>query len=312
MSIILSIAKSPIGNAMWAAGPEGLFAVRQDTSAGNSSTEDSVNKSTAGKSTATNGDSNLTQIAQPQQELYCCGASDDRVLVGGLPHGVAFSLDNGENWQAAWMDGVDSPVICMATDPRVEETGVVLAGASGGGLLRSKDRGASWWVCNFGLLDYTLLTIAWAPVAPDGMWPTREVVFAGTEEGVYRSPNAGLGWRRCDGAEGVFQVIAIGDDFHQTGVVLAGTEESGLWRSDDGGYTFSRVEGAPERIDALVSTKTGWLLSDESGLWSSTDALKWQQIPNTKSTLIFCPTDDGIWGGGEFGLEQLPEQVDAS
>lgn len=288
MSIVLSIAKSKQNDALWAAGPEGLFAVEQTNGSGKESPT-------------------LNQIPQPQQELYCCGASDDRVLVGGLPHGIAFSLDQGENWQAAWIDGVDTPVLCMAADPRIEQTGVMLAGAAGGGILRSKDRGASWWVCNYGLQDYMVLAMAWAPAAPKDAWPKREIVFVGTEEGVYRSPNGGLGWRRAEGTDGVFQVIAVGDDFHQSGVVLAGTEENGLWRSDDGGYTFSKVEDAPSRIDALVANKNGWLLSDENGLWSSADGLSWEAVSNSQSTLIFCPTDEGIWGGGEFGIELISD-----
>ncbi|MEM7130448.1 MAG: hypothetical protein AAF702_29250 [Chloroflexota bacterium] len=283
MPIILSVAKSEQASALWAAGPEGLY---------------SVNPSG-------NGDK-LTQVAQPQQELYCCGAADDRVLVGGMPHGVAFSLDNGGNWQASWMDGVSAPVLCIAADPRVEETGVLLAGAAGGGILRSRDRGAAWWVCNYGLLDYMVLTIAWAPVAPAHIWPRREIVFAGTEEGIYRSPNSGLGWRRCEGADGVFQVLAVAPDFHESGLVLAGTEENGLWRSEDGGYTFEAVPNVPNRIDALTATSDGWLLSDESGLWTSSDATTWTKVPDTQSTLILYSASDAVWGGGEFGLDVVP------
>lgn len=282
MSIILSIAESKHTASLWAAGPEGLY---------------SVNPSG-------NGDK-LNQVPQPQQELYCCGAADDRVLVGGLPHGVAFSLDHGENWQASWMDGVDTPVLCIAADPRVEESGVLLAGAAGGGILRSRDRGSSWWVCNYGLQDYTVLTIAWAPLAPADMWPRREIVFAGTEEGIYRSPNGGLGWKRSAGANGVFQVIAVSPDFHQSGVVLAGTEEQGLWRSTDGGYSFEKAEGAPSRVDALTATTHGWLLSDETGLWSSTDGEQWSKIADTQATLILYTTENGIWSGGEHGLEPV-------
>ena len=283
MPIILSLAKNNQASELWAAGPEGLFSVNP----------------------AGNGDK-LSQVAQPQQELYCCGAADDRVLVGGLPHGVAFSLDHGANWQASWMDGVNSPVLCMAADPRVLETGVMLAGAAGGGILRSRDRGASWWVCNYGLQDYSVLTIAWAPVAPADAWPRREIVFAGTEEGIYRSPNGGLGWRRCEGADGIFQVLAVAPDFYKSGLVLAGTEENGLWSSLDGGYTFAAVPGAPKRVDALTATPNGWLLSDESGLWSSTDAETWRKVPDTQATLILHATSEGIWGGGEYGVDILP------
>ncbi len=59
-------------------------------------------------------------------------------------------------------------------------------------------------------------------------------------------------------------------------MVLAGTEDAGLWRSTDGGRTFDLVVDAPERIDALTSTSDGWLLSDDQFLWRSSDGLAWE------------------------------------
>ena len=287
MPIILSLCKpfdsdEKAAAALWAAGPEGLFAVN-DSSNGNG----------------------LTSVPQPQQALYCCGVADDRLLVGGMPHGVAFSRDAGAKWQASWIDGVEAPVLCIAADPQVAESGVLLAGSAGGGILRTRNRGEHWWVCNFGLQDYTILTLAWAPVAPAEAWPRREVVFAGTEEGLYRSPNGGLGWRRCRGAAGAFQAIAADADFHTTGVVLAGAEETGLWRSDDGGHTFAAVAGSPSRVDALIAYDEGWLLSDDSGLWSSPDGIIWNPIPESKATLALLNTDNGLWSAGEYGVERL-------
>lgn len=278
MTIILSLSKNNSSDKLWAAGPQGLFAV--------------------------NGHG-MQAVAQPQSELYCCGVTDDRVLVGGLPHGVAFSLDDGVNWQASWMDGVDTPVLCIAPDPRVAETGVVLAGSAGGGLLRSHNRGHSFEVCNFGLHDFTILALAWAPPAPVDVWPKWEVVFAATEEGIYRSPNGGRGWKRCSGADAVFQSLAIAPDFHNSGVVLAGTEEQGLWRSDDGGQSFSRVNLAPQRIDAVTALANGWLLSDENGLLRSPDGLHWQRVPNSEARLVLLHAADAVWAGGEDGVEKL-------
>src|SRR5687768_8030769 len=119
MPIILSLTQ--IENTLWAAGPEGLFKV--------------------------NGHG-LEPMPQPQQELACCGTDGTRILVGGMPHGTAFSLDAGGNWQASWMDGVDTSVLCIAADPKVAESGVLLAGSAGGGILRSANRGYGWQVCN--------------------------------------------------------------------------------------------------------------------------------------------------------------------
>ncbi|MEZ4863730.1 MAG: hypothetical protein R3C14_20580 [Caldilineaceae bacterium] len=276
MPIVLSFAKT--ANKLWAAGPEGLFVV--------------------------NGHG-LEPVAQPEYELACCGADGERILVGGMPHGTAFSLDDGGNWQASWMDGVETSVLCIAADPRVVETGVLLAGSAGGGILRSHNRGHSWNTCNFGLQDYTILAITWAPVAPSGSWPHWEIVFAGSEAGIYRSPNGGRGWKRSAGLNDVVQVIGVAPDFHSSGVVLAGTESAGLWRSTDGGRSFAPVAAGPQRVDALTTTATGWLLSDENGLWRSTDGQQWQPVPESKPALAFYRTEEGIWVGGEDGVQLL-------
>ena len=276
MPIILSL--SYFDGNLWAAGPEGLFRV--------------------------NGQE-LEVVAQPQQELACCAAANDRLLVGGNPHGVAYSPDEGEYWQAAWMDGVTGPVMCFAADPGVTDSGVMLAGSLEGGMLRTHNRGQSWSVCNYGLQDYSVLAVAWAPVAPTDRWPQWEVVFAGTETGVYRSPNGGLGWRRSEGVDTVVQVVAVAPNFHDEGLVLAGTEENGLWRSSDGGRSFEPVPGAPERVDALTATDDGWLLSNDSSLWHSTDGVEWAQLPDSSPALILLKTPDGVWSGGENGVTKL-------
>ena len=275
MPIILSL--SQYNGELWAAGPEGLFCVE---------------------------DGELTSLLQPQAELACCAVTDTHLLVGGAPHGVAFTADKA-NWQAAWMDGVPGPVLCLAVDPRVEETGVVLAGSMEGGVLRSHNRGRTWTVCNFGLQDFVVLSLAWAPPAPADRWPRWEVVFAGTESGLYRSPNGGRGWRRVDGMDAVAQVIAVAPDFHRNGLVLVGTEDRSLWRSADGGHSFARVEGAPDRVDALTATADGWLLSDDQGLLHSPDGLTWTRVDGAAPALILLNTKDGVWAGSESGIARV-------
>ena len=275
MPIILSL--SQYNGELWAAGPEGLFCVE---------------------------DGELTSLLQPQAELACCAVTDTHLLVGGAPHGVAFTADKA-NWQAAWMDGVPGPVLCLAVDPRVEETGVVLAGSMEGGVLRSHNRGRTWTVCNFGLQDFVVLSLAWAPPAPPDRWPRWEVVFAGTESGLYRSPNGGRGWRRVDGMDAVAQVIAVAPDFHRSGLVLVGTEDRSLWRSADGGHSFARVEGAPDRVDALTATADGWLLSDDQGLLHSPDGLTWTRVDGAAPALILLNTKDGVWAGSESGIARV-------
>ena len=293
MPTILSLTQ--LHDDLWGAGPEGLFLIDRD--------------------------GNATATPQPEQELYCCGGADDRLLVGGLPHGTAYTFAEaarrGEGWQASWMDGVAAPVLCFAADPRIAETGVVLAGTAGGGVLRSANRGQGWASVNFGLLDFTVLALAWAPVAPAGAWPQWEIVFAATEEGVYRSPSGGRGWKRAEGLTGIVQTLAVARDFHaqereshpnaalNQGVVLAGTESNGLWRAEDGGRCFSRVEEAPQQVDALVALDDGWLLSDGAQLWQSTDGLAWSPLPEQASALAFLATLEGVYAGGAAGVSRV-------
>ena len=276
MSIILSLSNKK--DKLWAAGPEGLF-----TANGNG----------------------LEPVPQPQQNLFCCCAIHDRILVGGAPYGVAFHIDGGEQWQAGWFDDVDTPVVCLAPDPQIEETGILLAGTDGAGILRSTNRGRHWYTRNYGLHSFNVLAIGWAPPAPDDIWPRWQTVFACTEEGVYHSPNAGRGWKRCSGAEGVFQTIAVATDFHSSRVVLAGTEEDGLWRSTDGGHSFTMVPDSPRQVNALIAVEGGWLLSDAEQVWRSADGVAWQPIPNSQPALVMLAINDKVFAGNEEGVADI-------
>lgn len=276
MAIILSLTAH--NGDVWALGPEGLYAVQNAT---------------------------LEALPQPESFPACCLAIDSRLLVGGAPHGVAFSLDDGANWQAGWMDGVEDRVVALAADPRVDATGVLLAGSENSGVLRSADRGHSWVVSNFGLQSFQMLSLAWAPVAPAGAWPRWEVVFAGAEEGIYRSPNGGLGWKRSAGLHGAVLTIAVAPDFHSSGVVLAGAEDTGLWRSTDGGRSFAQVAGAPAAVNALAPLAAGWALSDPTGIWLSTDGLTWTPAPDARPALALLAQNAQLLAGGAEGVETI-------
>lgn len=282
MSIILSLSKGY--GALWAAGPDGLYQVNDD---------------------------GLQQTPQPQENLYCCAAIHDRVLVGGLPHGVAYSMEQGDNWQAGWMDETDAPVVTIAPDPNVIHSGVLLAGTDGGGILRTINRGGHWYRRNFGLRSYNVLALQWAPVAPSNAWPQWQMVFACTEEGIYHSPNGGRGWKRSETPDAVYQCIAVGQEYHTTGVVLAGTEGSGLFRSTDGGHTFSQVAGAPDQVNALAALPGGWLLSDADQMWQSADGVTWQPFLE-QGALVVLSSGDKAWIGTDEGVESVNVTLEAA
>jgi hypothetical protein len=276
MPVILALTQAH--DDLWALGPEGLFTV-------------------AGGA--------LTAIPQPDAQPACCYHDGERLFVGGATHGLAYTMPDG-GWQAGWLDGVTAPVVCLTADPDQQHSGVLLAGTAGGGVLRTTNRGRHWSVCNFGLFDFDVLALAWAPVQPAALWPPVQVVFAGALGGVYRSPNGGRGWKQVATTPAPVLTLAVAPDFHTSGVVLAGTEGGGLWRAADGGYTFAPVPGAPQVVNALLARPDGWLLSDAERIWRSADGLTWTATDQPPA-LTFLATSDGVLAGGMDGVYWVDE-----
>lgn len=271
MPVILSLTQHQ--GALWALGPEGLFQIQQGT---------------------------LLSIPQPDAQPSCCCHGGDRLLVGGGTHGVAYTTADN-SWQASWMDGSNAPVVCLAPHPDNLHNGILLAGSSGGGILRSTNHGQHWSVCNFGLYDFEVISLAWAPRQPSGMWPPVEVVFAGTATAIYRSPNGGRGWKQVAATAAPILALAAAADFHSGGTLLAGTEGAGLWRSNDGGNSFTPVADAPQVVNALLARPDGWLLSDTDQLWRSDDGLRWQPL-DFPPALALLETPEGVLAGGMEGV----------
>ena len=121
----------------------------------------------------------------------------------------------------------------------------------------------------------------------------------------YHSPNGGRGWKRSDCDEAVYQIVAVSPAFHEDGVVLAGTESQGLYRSVDRGHTFTPVDSAPQQVNALAATAGGWVLSDNTGLWTSDDGVSWKSVSDSTPALVIVASGQGALAGGEQGIDKL-------
>jgi hypothetical protein len=276
MPVILSLDGSD--DSWIAAGPEGLFRYTDD---------------------------NFIPISQPQEKLLCTLQLDNMMFVGGVPHGVALSPDAGETWHPALIKHDGASILDMSADPEWSSSGVLLAASAGQGIFRSEDRGWRWVSCNFGLHTYTILCFGWTQPMSKQAFPRWKIVFAGGDDGIYRSPNGGLGWKRCIGDPQHTQIIVADIDFHENGIVLAGTEADGLWRSEDGGYTFDKVPNTPSCINTILQTPQGWLLSDEEHLYHSDKGIIWNPIPDSQPALVLRQHNDLILAGGADGIRQI-------
>jgi photosystem II stability/assembly factor-like uncharacterized protein len=226
-------------------------------------------------------------IVQPSV-LACAG---ETMFVGNRLGQITYSRDGGETWYGSQLRQPAEGITCLVASPHFEGNGVVLAGTDGSGILRSTDGGRHWEMSSFGLHDFTILALATAPE-----WGRREVAFAGTAHGLYRSPNGGRAWKNVDIGDWVFQAVAVGG-----GLVLAGTEAQGLFRSTDGGRCWHPVDlvgatpainalwiqsGAGARPICLAGTSDGRILRSEDG------GEHWTCVANDQAAIL-CLTQAG-------------------
>jgi len=68
-----------------------------------------------------------------------------------------------------------------------------------------------------------------------------EVMFVGTQEGPYRSDDAGVHWKRVNFPYGDEAIYAITYHPTQPQIMFAGGESAALFRSDDGGESWRRL-----------------------------------------------------------------------
>ena len=218
--------------------------------------------------------------------------------LAGIKSALIRTADEGASWGFCWLDGVQHAVACIASSPRFGSDRAVLAGTLGAGVLRSTDGGRRWLLSNFGLQEFTILALVTA-----GDWMRREVVFAGTLDGVYRSVGGGRAWKFA-GLNGLaIQALAASRRYAETDLVMAGSEEAGLHRSTDGGRTWrpagdqiGRTAGINGLLCVTARDGEAWLVGTDAGsLWRSADAGdSWQLVHETDySVLALAAGPDG-------------------
>ena len=183
-------------------------------------------------------------------------ASDRRVFTG-VAGGVMRSADTGRTWEGVLLPEPPPIVPALAISPGFDRDSILLAGTLEDGVFRSADRGSRWARWNFGLLDLQVFCMALSPY-----YGNDETVFVGTESGIFRSTNGGRAWREVDFSPELAPVLSLvispgythdGED-EGSGVLFAGTESNGLYRSADRGRTWTRLgeEAITEPINGIV------------------------------------------------------------
>jgi photosystem II stability/assembly factor-like uncharacterized protein len=168
------------------------------------------------------------------------------LLVATDGQAVLRSHDDGTTWRRVSVDQdleFDDCVRCLLPDPRVP--GAVFAGAETG-LFRSEDCGVSWHRVDCALNPYAV----WRLVADE---KNPQIMYAGTGSPTraifFRSRDGGRHWERtplemppkCKGVSRP-RMLTIAIDPDDARDVWVGVEEGGLFRTRDGGDSWTRID----------------------------------------------------------------------
>ena len=153
---------------------------------------------------------------------------DSRALYVGTWH-LGWKTENqGGKWQPIHRGMVDdSDIFSLLVDPRDPQ---VLYSSACTGIYKTSNRGDQWKRLKKGLPKKArrTRTLALDPSDPD-------TVYAGTTQGVFVSSNGGDQWRQIL-PDVVVNAVAVhpGD----RNILLIGTDDAGVLKSDDAGLTF--------------------------------------------------------------------------
>lgn len=210
------------------------------------------------------------------------------ILVGTVGQGVMRSPDGGETWRRVGIaQGLhsDAMVRALLTDPRQPE--ITYAGTDKG-LYRSNDAGETWRVIDSPLNDYAVWALAIDPQAP-------EIMFAGTgtptPSRLFRSADGGTHWQPCPVTiadecpnVGIPRITGIAIDPVDHQQVWVGIEVDGVRHSQDGGQTWTAVNGAipnPDVHNVLVvegPPKTIFVVVNNEVFTSTDDGESWKAV----------------------------------
>lgn len=167
-------------------------------------------------------------------------------LVARRGTGSAGGLDPTK-WTELGPGNIGGRIRAIAIDPVTPTT--MLLGSVAGGIWRTTDGGATWSRVDDLLENLAITAILYTPGTPAVLYAATGEGFGNGDAirgaGIFKSVNGGLDWFRLPATNTPdfywVNELAISPD---ASTLLAATG-SGMWRSTDGGTTWSKVYGGP-------------------------------------------------------------------
>lgn len=251
--------------------------------------------------------------------VYRADAPPTRLLVG-TRNGVAVLERDGarRDWRLSQRALEGQHISSLLVEPT---SGAVFAGVHWGGLFVSQDGGRTWEPRSDGITQQHVFTVR-LQVRPDG----RTRVYAGTEPvSVYWTDDLGRTWhdlpslRDVPGQENwtfpppphVAHTKTVAFDPRDPETFFVGVEQGGLFKTSDGGQTWTELQGFSSLGDPIYSDVHQILLHPSrpseifmptgAGVYFSPDSGEsWQELTGGgfrigyPDQLVFSPEDDRV------------------
>jgi hypothetical protein len=165
-------------------------------------------------------------------------------------------------------------------------SGVVQSASGGGPLFRSADAAATWNVSSAGITRGSLYALAVAPTSPS-------TIFAGADDDnggdVFKSTDGGINWVAVSAGLTDARVHAIAVDPSSASTVYLGTRSAGVFKSANGGASWSPTSLKAGFVTALavdpLTPATVYAGTDSNGFYKSTDGgATWASPGNALAT----------------------------
>lgn len=228
-----------------------------------------------------------SRLERPASQITCFAASpnfqrDVTILAGSDGDGIFRSTDGGASWWRANFGLRSLNIFALGWAPawQAEHTAFsaayiqeIVFAASDQGVYFSPNGGRAWRICDAGLPDVAVLSLAVSsnfkrsPISRTAV-QISGAVFAGTDgNGLHRSLDGGQTWQ----AMRTFPGRAVVNDlqFDQRGWLWAATGQEGVLVSPDQGETW-RLIVADDLVNLCLAVcdKRLWVGTAENGLWS--------------------------------------------
>lgn len=289
---------------------------------------DGVYKTTDGGKTFTNmGLETSRQIGKimidPRNSNTVYVAAQGQAWGSGGERGLYKTIDGGKNWERVLYVSEVTGISDMEMDPRNPDVLYAVAhqrerrvfskinGGPESALYKSVDAGVTWTKLKKGLPrgDVGRIGIALSPANPDILYAVIELPER--KSGFYRSSDMGESWEKRSNqgsSSPQYYNEVFADPVDPNLVILMDTRNT---LSEDGGKTWTRIEGSNKHVDNHViwidpSNTDHYLVGCDGGLYETYDRAKtWQFKSNLPITQYYHVRTDNdfpfynVYGGAQ-------------